>query len=174
MFNKKLILKKTHDFCAVKEPRLTVVFIHGIASDSSSFTNALKYLEGTTSLKDIRFVAFDLLGSGQSRSDDNLNYEIVDDAIYVEKDKAYIKVTNSYYDAEDEVYIIEAYLENTSLDDYISLSFNLYDKDGVVLGSAIGDVTLNKEDKRYKIKSVYYDNDAGLVSSYKITDIYGN
>ena len=75
MFNKKLILKKTHDFCAIKEPRLTVVFIHGIASDSSSFTNALKYLEGTTSLKDIRFVAFDLLGSGQSRSDDSLNYD---------------------------------------------------------------------------------------------------
>ena len=75
MFSKKLILKKTHDFCAVKEPRLTVVFIHGIASDSSSFTNALKYLEGTTSLKDIRFVAFDLLGSGQSRSNDELNYD---------------------------------------------------------------------------------------------------
>ena len=75
MFSKKLILKKTHDFCAVKEPRLIVVFIHGIASDSSSFTNALKYLEGTTSLKDIRFVAFDLLGSGQSRSDDDLNYD---------------------------------------------------------------------------------------------------
>ena len=75
MFSKKLILKKTHDFCAVKEPRLTVVFIHGIASDSSSFTNAIKYLEGTTSLKDIRFVAFDLLGSGQSRSDGELNYD---------------------------------------------------------------------------------------------------
>ena len=75
MFSKKLILKKTHDFCAVKEPRLTVVFIHGIASDSSSFTNAIKYLEGTTSLKDIRFVAFDLLGSGQSYTSDKLNYD---------------------------------------------------------------------------------------------------
>lgn len=75
MFHKKLILKKTHDYCAVKEPRLTVVFIHGIAADSSSFANAIKYLEGTTSLKDIRFVTFDLLGSGKSRSDDGLNYD---------------------------------------------------------------------------------------------------
>ena len=74
MFRKKLILKKTHDFSAVKEPKLTVVFIHGIAADSSSFTNAIKYLEGTTSLKDIRFVAFDLLGSGQSYASDKLNY----------------------------------------------------------------------------------------------------
>lgn len=78
MFKKKLLLKKTHDFFATKNPRLTVVFIHGIASDSSSFDNALKYLEGTTSLKDIRFVAFDLLGSGKSRSSDKLNYDYKD------------------------------------------------------------------------------------------------
>ena len=75
MFSKKLILKKTHDFCAVKEPRLTVVFIHGIAADSSCFNNAIKYLEGTTSLKEVRFVAFDLLGSGQSYANDKLNYD---------------------------------------------------------------------------------------------------
>lgn len=75
MFSKKLILKKTHDFCTVKEPKLTAVFIHGIASDSSSFTNAIRYLEGTTSLKDVRFIAFDLLGSGQSYISDKLNYD---------------------------------------------------------------------------------------------------
>ena len=78
MFKRKLSLKKTHDFSATKNPRLTVAFIHGIASDSSSFNNALKYLEGTTSLKDIRFVAFDLLGSGKSRSSDKLNYDYKD------------------------------------------------------------------------------------------------
>lgn len=78
MFNRKLILKKTHDYLAVKEPRLTVVFVHGIASDSSSFANAIKYLEGTTSLRDVRFIAFDLLGSGKSHSDDKLNYDYKD------------------------------------------------------------------------------------------------
>lgn len=78
MFSKKLILKKTYDHSATREPKLTAVFIHGIASDSSSFTNAIKYLAGTTSLKDVRFVAFDLLGSGKSRSDDKLNYDYKD------------------------------------------------------------------------------------------------
>ena len=78
MFSKKLILKKTYDHSAAREPKLTAVFIHGIASDSSSFTNAIKYLAGTTSLKDVRFVAFDLLGSGKSRSDDKLNYDYKD------------------------------------------------------------------------------------------------
>ena len=75
LFSKKLILKKTHDFCATKQPRLTVVFIHGLATDSSCFNNAIKYLEGTTSLKDVRFVTFDLLGSGKSYTNDKLNYD---------------------------------------------------------------------------------------------------
>lgn len=75
MLNKKLILKKTHDFCASKEPKITAVFIHGIATDSSSFKRALEYLEGTRSLHDIRFVAFDLLGSGSSLKDDTLEYD---------------------------------------------------------------------------------------------------
>ncbi|MCR5700074.1 MAG: alpha/beta hydrolase [Candidatus Saccharibacteria bacterium] len=74
LFKKKLTLAKTHDFCAVKKPKLTVVCIHGIASDSSAYTHALQYLEGTTSLKEARFVAFDLLGSGKSSKSEKLEY----------------------------------------------------------------------------------------------------
>ena len=75
MFERKLTLKKAHDFSAVKEPELVVVFIHGIASNSSSFTRAIQYLEGTKSLQGVRFVAFDLLGSGGSRRSDDLKYD---------------------------------------------------------------------------------------------------
>ncbi len=78
MLSRKLILKKTHDFSGSEKPRLAVVFIHGIASDSSTFTNALKYLEGTRSLKEVRFVTFDLLGSGKSLKSDKLNYDYKD------------------------------------------------------------------------------------------------
>ena len=92
MFRRKLILKKTHDFSATNKPDLTVVFIHGIASDSSSFVNAIKYLEGTTSLKNIRFVAFDLLGSGKSRSDNKLNYDYKDQLTALHNSIARLKV----------------------------------------------------------------------------------
>lgn len=78
LFSKQLTLKKTHDHCASKEPRLTVVFIHGIATDSSCFSRAIDYLEGTRSLQDIRFVTFDLLGSGKSLQSDKLNYDYVE------------------------------------------------------------------------------------------------
>lgn len=78
MRNRKLVLSKAHDYSAVDNPKLAVVFIHGIASDSSTFHNSLKYLEGTRSLKEIRFITFDLLGSGKSLKSDNLNYDYND------------------------------------------------------------------------------------------------
>lgn len=70
----KLELFKTHDFCASNEPFLTVVMIHGIAADSSSYTKALDHLEKEDSLKKVRFVTFDLLGAGKSLKSDDLEY----------------------------------------------------------------------------------------------------
>ena len=70
----RLVLKKTHDFLVSKEPKAVVVFIHGIASDSSAFEHTLKYLEELKSMSEIRFVTFDLLGSGKSFASDELNY----------------------------------------------------------------------------------------------------
>ncbi|MBQ1373199.1 alpha/beta fold hydrolase [Candidatus Saccharibacteria bacterium] len=67
-----LFLEKTFDRAAVDTPGLTAVFIHGIASDSSSFANALDYLAKDEHLKKVRLVAYDLLGAGKSLSDDKL------------------------------------------------------------------------------------------------------
>lgn len=75
---KKLSLYKKHDFCASRHPRLTVVLVHGIASDSSSFDHALQFLETSDKMKDVRFVTFDLLGSGKSVKDDSLEYNYKD------------------------------------------------------------------------------------------------
>ena len=74
----KLLLAKTHDFSHSKHPKLAVVMIHGIASDSTTFEHALKYLEETKSLDEVRFITFDLLGSGKSLKDDSLNYDYKD------------------------------------------------------------------------------------------------
>ena len=72
---KKLELFKTHDSCVGGiEPRLTVVIIHGIASDSSAYSRALEYLEGREVLSGVRFVTFDLLGAGKSLISDELEY----------------------------------------------------------------------------------------------------
>ena len=72
MNNADLLLEKTFDYSATKTPDLTAVFVHGIASNSSSFANALDYLTKDEHLKKVRFVAFDLLGSGKSLSNDDL------------------------------------------------------------------------------------------------------
>lgn len=72
--NKTLKLHKAYDFCPSGNPRLTVVFLHGIASDASTFNKTIEYLSGTNSLKDVRYVAFDLLGAGKSLKSDKLEY----------------------------------------------------------------------------------------------------
>lgn len=92
ILNRPFKLAKTHDFCPSGEPKITVVFIHGIADDSSRFNKALDYLEGTTSLKDVRFVAFDLLGSGKSPKSDKLKYDLHDQLEALENSLESLKV----------------------------------------------------------------------------------
>lgn len=69
-----LKLAKTYDNCPSKNPKLTLVFVHGIADDSSRFVKPIAYFESLAKLKDIRFVRFDLLGSGESEKSDKLDY----------------------------------------------------------------------------------------------------
>ena len=71
-------LAKTHDYCASKKPKLTVVMIHGIASNSRTYDHALEFLEEQDALRDVRLVTFDLLGSGESYTGDDLNYDYND------------------------------------------------------------------------------------------------
>lgn len=78
MNKKDLILEKAHDFSMAREPEFAVIFIHGIASNSSTFDKALEYLEGTDVAKRARFIAFDLLGSGKSYEGDELEYDYDD------------------------------------------------------------------------------------------------
>ncbi len=68
-------LTKTNDFCQSKTPKLTAVLIHGIAAESSSFNHALKYLGESEKMREVRFITFDLLGSGQSYTNDELKYD---------------------------------------------------------------------------------------------------
>ena len=67
-------LYKAADICTSGNPRLTVVMIHGIASNAETFKDALDYLAKKEELSDVRFVTFDLLGSGKSLTDDRLDY----------------------------------------------------------------------------------------------------
>ena len=72
--NLTLTLAKTFDFSESENPKLTIFFIHGIATDSSSFKHTLSFLTKQKSLKNLRFIAFDLLGTGKSLKSDGLEY----------------------------------------------------------------------------------------------------
>lgn len=70
-----LELNVAYDFCQTKEPKLTVVFIHGIAADASSFQKAATTLAENPTFENVRFLAFDLLGVGKSLTTDELEYD---------------------------------------------------------------------------------------------------
>ena len=72
---KKLVLTNTYDVCRSGEPKVCVVMIHGIASDSTTYNEAHEYFEAEEQLRDVRFVKLDLLGSGLSLKDDSLKYD---------------------------------------------------------------------------------------------------
>ncbi len=76
LMKKPLALAKTYDSCPSRKPKLTVVMLHGIASSSDAFKNTIKYLSGTPSLRDVRFVTFDLLGAGKSYASNELIYDL--------------------------------------------------------------------------------------------------
>lgn len=92
LLKKPLELKKRHDVCISKKPELTVVMIHGLASDSRAYTNALRYLEGTLALRNVRFVTFDLLGSGASYKSNKLEYDYKDQLAALENSLAKLKI----------------------------------------------------------------------------------
>ena len=69
-----LSLFKSYDYCQSGRPKLTVVMIHGIASNSATYDRALASFEKEKNLADIRFVTFDLLGAGNSLKTDDLDY----------------------------------------------------------------------------------------------------
>ena len=73
MNKNKLELVKTFDSNDSNKTDLTVVLIHGIASDSSTFDGFLDYCKDKS--LGVRFVTFDLLGSGKSIKSEELNYD---------------------------------------------------------------------------------------------------
>lgn len=69
----QLELNKAYDM-RPENPQITAVFLHGITADSSSFAKTFNYLRELPIAEKIRFVAYDLLGSGKSPSGDELNF----------------------------------------------------------------------------------------------------
>ncbi len=55
--------------------KVTVVFLHGISATSSTWLTTLKQFDLNSDLKEVRLVAFDLLGFGRSLKADWLQYD---------------------------------------------------------------------------------------------------
>ncbi len=63
-----------HDFCKSKKPKVTIIFIHGIASSYDAWRATVKQMEQNKELEQVRFVGVDLMGFGHSPRPKNYEY----------------------------------------------------------------------------------------------------
>lgn len=73
VLKRPIYLKKSFDINQSSKD-LTVIFLHGISADSSTWKTTFLRLSKNKSLKNIRFIALDLLGFGDSLKADWQNY----------------------------------------------------------------------------------------------------
>ncbi len=62
----------------IKNPRLTVVFLHGISATSETWRTTFREFSKDRALKNVRLVALDLLGFGKSLQSNWLDYDYLD------------------------------------------------------------------------------------------------
>lgn len=70
-------LKTAYD-SRTKNPRLTVVFLHGISATSDTWKTTIRQFTKNPDLEGVRFIALDLLGFGVSLQANWLNYDYGD------------------------------------------------------------------------------------------------
>ncbi|MBR6166125.1 alpha/beta fold hydrolase [Candidatus Saccharibacteria bacterium] len=70
-----LTMRVRYDHCAVENPELTIVFIHGIAASFAAWKNTIPELSKDRDLSKVRFIAFDLIGFGKSEKPKWFDYD---------------------------------------------------------------------------------------------------
>ena len=77
----------------VKQPRLTVIFLHGISATSDTWRTTIRQFSANPDLKGVRMIALDLLGFGKSLQANWLDYDYLDYEKALENSLKKLKVT---------------------------------------------------------------------------------
>ncbi len=77
-----------------KNPRLTVIFLHGISATSDTWRTTIRQFSANPDLKGVRLVALDLLGFGKSLQSSWLDYDYLDYEKALENSFKKLKITS--------------------------------------------------------------------------------
>lgn len=77
----------------IKNPRLTVIFLHGISATAKTWQTTFRQFSKNPDLKGVRFIALDLLGFGRSLRTNWLDYDYLDYEDALERSLKRLKVT---------------------------------------------------------------------------------
>ena len=97
------------------------------------------------------------------------NYTVIDDSFKIDN-----KTVKGFYDKETDTYYITGTIKNTLEDEcrnYVNISYNVYDKEGNLLGTANAYIDNLGKGQTWKFKAYYTDIDSKDVVSYKLDTV---
>ena len=97
------------------------------------------------------------------------SYTIIDDSFKLDN-----TTVKGFYDKESDTYYITGTIKNTLEDEsrnYVNISYNVYDKDGDLLGTANAYIDNLGKGQTWKFKAYYSDIDSKDVVSYKLDKV---
>lgn len=82
---------------------------------------------------------------------------------------------NGYVGEYDFGYYIEGYIQNNTDKEYsyVQVEFNLYDKDGALIDTALDNINNLEANGKWKFKATSLVDDPSKVASYKLKEITG-
>lgn len=97
------------------------------------------------------------------------NYTIIDDNFKIDN-----TTVKGFYDKETDTYYITGTIKNTLEDEcrnYVNISYDVYDKEGNLLGTANAYIDNLGKNQTWKFKAYYTDIDSKDVVSYKLDTV---
>lgn len=85
-------LKVVYDAQDNPHPKLTLVFLHGIAATSDTWKITIKEMRSKPEFRTVRFIALDLLGFGKSLQANWLDYDYLDYEIAIDNTLKQLKI----------------------------------------------------------------------------------
>ena len=101
------------------------------------------------------------------------DFEVNNNIVYIDKGKITIDNVSSYYNEEEELYYIIGYAHNNSDKSFsgVTLTYRIYDKNGVILGDSTTFLDNFEKGKVWKFKIIYSDIDSKDVGNVEFINV---
>lgn len=116
----------------------------------------------------IGFIAYSIFTNYETELIEEGNYTIIDKSLKIDN-----SLVKGFYDKDTDTYYVTGSISNTDDEcyNYVNISYNVYDKEGDLLGTANAYIDNLGKGQTWKFKAYYTDIDSKDVVSYKLNTV---